>query len=232
MAIEVIKTSIFLMRRINEGEGFLLGKANTNFKKMKDLDRKVFVVPFSRGTAKFNMERDIEFFNGFFKERTGLRLYGWTERCITYGRNQKVDKTEIPSARRPTGGGIVVHSTDISFSFFIHYRSPLWTPSVHFTYLRISNLIKEALRKRGFEVDYPREVYDNKKRREMCFERAESHELVLNGKKVMGCALLKEKQRFLAQGTVFLEISPYEFQDALIDVLKEKGFEVHVIGSR
>jgi lipoate-protein ligase A len=199
---------------------------------MKELDRRFFVVPYSKGTAKFNMDRDLEFFNGFFKERTGLRLYGWTERCITYGRNQKVNETGLPSARRPTGGGMVVHSTDISFSFFIHPRSPLWTPSVRGTYFQISNLIKDALRKKGFEVDYPGEISDNKKRREMCFERAEPHELVLNRKKVMGCALLKEKQRFLAQGTIFLDISPREFQNALVDVLKERGFEVHIMETR
>jgi len=197
---------------------------------MRELDKKLFLIPYSKGTAKFNMDRDIELFNRFFKEKSGLRIYGWTERCMTYGRNQKVSEIEVPSARRPTGGGMVFHFNDISFSFFINSTSPLWHPSVHLTYLEVSELIKESLRREGFFVDYPPKIDNNDRGREMCFERAEPHELVLNGKKVMGCALLKEKNRFLAQGTIFLEISPQEFQKVMIDVLKEKGFEIHIMG--
>jgi len=196
---------------------------------MKELDKKLFVIPFTKGTAKFNMERDIELFNQFFKERSGLRIYGWVERCVTYGRNQKIIKTDIPWARRPTGGGMVVHFNDISFSFFVNSKSPLWHPSVHSTYLEVSDLIKESLRRAGFPVDYPPKINNNNRGREMCFERAEPHELVLNDKKVMGCALLKEKNRYLAQGTIFLEISPQEFHKTMMDVLKEKGFEIQIM---
>ncbi len=196
---------------------------------MKELDRRIFVFPFSVRSAKFNMEMDIKFFNDFFKERTGLRIYGWSERCITFGRNQKIPQTSLPSVKRPTGGGIVVHSTDISFSFFINPSSPLWRPSVHSTYLEISELIKESLRRKGYQVDYPREIHHNRERREMCFERAEPHELVLDGRKVMGCALLKNGKRYLAQGTIFLSVSGEKLEKVLTNVLKEKGFEIHIL---
>lgn len=194
---------------------------------MRQLDRRFFLIPFSRGTAKFNMERDIELFNGFFKELSGLRTYGWVEKCITYGRIQNPPQTPLPFARRPTGGGIVVHSSDISFSFFINPNSPLWQTSLHSTYMEIAEVIKASLIKKGFPVHYPAEVRQDNKRREMCFERAERYELVMDGRKIMGCALFKKGKRFLAQGTILLEIPPSEFENSLSEVLKEKGLEVY-----
>lgn len=191
---------------------------------MNAVDRRLYFFPFVRASAEWNMKRDVMLFESFFRDRSGFRLYGWKERCVTVGRNREFPETTLEVARRPTGGGVVFHSYDIAFSFFINDNSPLWHSSVMDTYFEVSEIIRNLLIKKGFEVKYPEGAPEG--RREMCFERAESHELVINGRKVVGCALLKRGKRFLAQGTIYLTLHPAEMERELCVLLKDRGFEI------
>src|SRR5258706_1480850 len=53
-----------------------------------------------------------------------LRFYGWTERAASFGYFQKYSEIEPltplrPLVRRPTGGGLVAHDADWTYSLAI-----------------------------------------------------------------------------------------------------------------
>ncbi len=195
---------------------------------MKERNKKVFRVPFLRMDANSNMAFDIELFEkAISKDISGFRIYGWNGNCITVGRNQKIPETDLPVVRRPTGGGIVFHSDDIPFTFFITSSCMLWKPSVMEIYKTVSELIKDSLLMAGIQTEHPKEIHPERK--EMCFEKAERYDLLKDGKKMMGCAILKRGSSYLVQGTLFAEISPQKLEENLTRVMKKKGYEVCIL---
>ena len=80
-------------------------------------------------TAAENMKIDGELLAGLEAQQGPiLRLYDWEGKCATYGYLTKPEefmdlaKTAAEGlnlARRPTGGGIVVHAWDLAFSVLV-----------------------------------------------------------------------------------------------------------------
>lgn len=187
---------------------------------------RIYFIGYQRMDGRMNMEIDEVLFKEICVKRkeSGFRLFGWDGEWVSFGRNQKPPSTSIPSVRRPTGGGIVFHKEDTSFSFFISKVSSLWSFNPMRVYLRITNLIKESLEKLGFEISYSHSK--EKSGTDYCFERALPHELVMRDKKIMGCSLVKRKEGILGQGTIMLKFEISEFEETLKSLLKEMGFEV------
>src|SRR5271154_7144909 len=78
-----------------------------------------------KGDAAFNMALDEALLENFSRlGKPGLRFYGWTEPAATFGYFQKFSEVERatllrPLIRRPTGGGIVPHDADWTYSFVV-----------------------------------------------------------------------------------------------------------------
>src|ERR1700676_2326901 len=75
-----------------------------------------------RCDAAFNMALDEALLEAMPRlQRPVLRFYGWTEPAATFGYFQKYSDVESntplrPLIRRPTGGGIVPHDADWTYS--------------------------------------------------------------------------------------------------------------------
>jgi len=75
--------------------------------------------------AAFNMALDEALLENVARlGRPALRFYGWTEPAATFGYFQKFSEVERatllrPLIRRPTGGGIVPHDCDWTYSFAV-----------------------------------------------------------------------------------------------------------------
>ena len=83
----------------------------------------LFHLPFRKEKAAENMASDMWLLSKAKNwEGPAFRRYGWTKREITFGYGQKVSWVEEQTGevlgkltRRPTGGGIVRHGTDLTY---------------------------------------------------------------------------------------------------------------------
>src|SRR6202051_181140 len=84
-----------------------------------------FLLNSAAGDAAFNMAFDDALLAGISQiGQPVLRFYGWTEPAATFGYFQKYSEVERatllrPLIRRPTGGGIVPHDADWTYSFTV-----------------------------------------------------------------------------------------------------------------
>ena len=83
----------------------------------------LFYLPFRKERASFNMATDMWLLSKTAKWGGPIfRRYGWDTSQITFGYGQKADwvcnetgKSIVSMTRRPTGGGIVHHGTDLTY---------------------------------------------------------------------------------------------------------------------
>jgi len=134
-----------------------------------------------------------------------LRFYDWTEPCATFGYSQKIAQIEAatklrPLIRRCTGGGLVPHDGDWTYSL-IFPPDHEWTGlAATESYLRTHKLLQAAFEKIGVETvlaDCCRRPKPGE-----CFEGHELHDLLWNGKKIAGAAQRRNRLGLLIQGSV------------------------------
>lgn len=164
-----------------------------------------------KGEAAFNMALDEALLEAMTRLGSpALRFYGWTERAATFGYFQKISAVERatllrPLVRRPTGGGIVPHDTDWTYSFATPPGHEWHSLAAIESYRRIHEWILRAFTKLNIptelapakkgvagEVDLPGE----------CFTGHEKFDLLWHGKKIAGAAQRRNKLGLLIQGSV------------------------------
>jgi lipoate-protein ligase A len=134
-----------------------------------------------------------------------LRFYGWTEPAATFGYFQKYEevarRTPLrPLVRRPTGGGIVPHDADWTYS--------LAFPAGHFwhelaaveSYRRVHEWIQAAFARLQVATDLapnPRHTAPG-----ACFEGYEKSDVLWHARKIAGAAQRRNKLGLLIQGSV------------------------------
>ena len=84
--------------------------------------------------------------------RPVLRFYGWTEPAATFGYFQRYDDiartTHLrPLIRRPTGGGLVAHDADWTYSVVIPPTHPWHALSAVDSYRRMHEWVRAAFAK-------------------------------------------------------------------------------------
>ena len=156
-----------------------------------------------------NMERDLSLFNTV---RTGnapgiFRLYDWDEPAVTIGHHQKrfslFDKgLKLPIISRPTGGGAVLHENDITYSLCVPETGP-FSRGINESYIRVSKMFFSALKECGVDI---RMEGEHSRFSRVCFARSAPVELVFQGRKIMGLALLRSEGHLLFQGVLPLHV--------------------------
>ncbi len=149
-----------------------------------------------------------------------LRFYDWTESCVTFGYSQKIAQIEAatklrPLIRRCTGGGLVPHDGDWTYSLIFppdHEWSRLAATE---SYQRTHTLLQAAFKEIGVETELAKNCRRPKPGE--CFEGHELHDLLWNGKKIAGAAQRRNRHGLLIQGSVQLEgdWSHTDWQDCL-----------------
>lgn len=157
-----------------------------------------------------------------------LRFYGWSEPAATFGRFQKFvevrDWTRIrPLFRRPTGGGLVPHLDDWTYSLVFPFGDAWHGLRARESYLRLHQWIQRAFGKLGFatELAPAQEVVPGKTGR--CFAGAEANDLVFLGKKIAGAAQKRDRSGMLIQGSVQppKAIARADWENALLEAATE-----------
>ena len=141
-----------------------------------------------------------------------LRFYNWAEPGITFGYSQrrKAVQEAIDAAgcritavtRRPTGGGIVFHETDLTFSFIFPSPGAFFEPGK--TYDRLHRAINAEYASRGVSFDLLKEKTKDYAVNDPvmnCFAKPVNMDILYNGKKVLGGALRKFGDHMLYQAS-------------------------------
>lgn len=142
-----------------------------------------------------------------------LRFYGWTEPAATFGYFQKYAEVAAatklrPLIRRPTGGGIVPHDADWTYSFAVPPAHEWHTVSAEESYRRIHDWLRLAFTELKIETELAPccrkfEISNLKSQiPSACFIGHEKSDLLWHGKKIAGAAQRRNKLGLLIQGSV------------------------------
>jgi len=134
-----------------------------------------------------------------------LRFYGWTEPAATFGYFQKYADVERatqlrPLIRRPTGGGIVPHDADWTYSLTFPPGHEWHALKAEESYRRVHEWIRAAFAKLNIETKLATSC--KKSKPGQCFIGHEKSDVLWHGKKIAGAAQRRNKLGLLIQGSV------------------------------
>ena len=137
--------------------------------------------------------------------QAGLRFYGWTEPAATFGYFQKFAEVERatlrrPLLRRPTGGGIVPHDADWTYSLVFPAGHEWHRLRAEESYRRAHAWIQAALARLGVATELAEDC--KKSVPGQCFVGHEKFDLLWHGRKIAGAAQRRNRLGLLIQGSV------------------------------
>ena len=138
-------------------------------------------------------------------DRTTLRIYHWAQPALTFGYFQAFDEVLAQSkglamARRMTGGGIVYHDGDITFSIVLPWDR---LTAASWIYKEVHRGVHMGLKARGI----PSRLWSPREKdtapRQSCFVAPSPMDLVReDGEKIVGGALRRRGGMGLYQGSM------------------------------
>jgi lipoate-protein ligase A len=144
--------------------------------------------------------------------RISLFLTSWEGPAVVLGYAQNVGEVDldfcrtrsIPVARRLTGGTGVIHQGDLGVGLFLPQNHP-WAKGIIDLYERFLDVLGPALRSLGSEVSrLEKPTRASRVRSPICFLDQLSDTLVVDGKKVVGCAQTRRGGAVLIHAAVLL----------------------------
>jgi lipoate-protein ligase A len=124
-----------------------------------------------------------------------LRIYGWHPPTVSIGYFQSMDEEVdikrcrqmgIDVVRRITGGGAVLHESELTYSFVTN----VYPKNIMESYNLICKPIVMCINKLGFNAKF-----------------APLNDIIVNGKKVSGNAQTRKKDTLLQHGTILLNVN-------------------------
>jgi lipoate-protein ligase A len=212
-----------------------------------------FLLNSGKCDAAFNMALDEALLENVSQlGKPVLRFYGWTEPAATFGYFQKFSEVERathlrPLIRRPTGGGIVPHDADWTYSFVVPPNDEWYSLKAIESYRRIHEWIQGAFTKLKIETELApsckkavqvggsrgNETHSEKISQRLlepsptsqCFTGYEKFDLLWRGKKIAGAAQRRNKFGLLIQGSVQpppISLKRTDFENAMGEIARDK----------
>jgi len=158
-----------------------------------------------------------------------LRFYGWTERAASFGYFQRYAEVERlvhlrPLVRRPTGGGIVPHDRDWTYSLAFPTDNDWYSLTAIESYRRVHEWIRAAFAGLDFVTELApacRKVLAGQ-----CFAGHEKFDVLWRGQKIAGAAQRRTRDGLLIQGSVqppMLSPAKADWQDAICAVAEDRA---------
>ncbi len=155
-----------------------------------------------------------------------MRLYRWTTTTISLGGFQKIDDARkvpeirgLPLVRRPSGGGAIVHGSDLTYAAAVSKSHP-WGATPQVFYDALHGAMVEVLADHGIHA-WPHPAAETRAGREspneppeqlfFCFDRRAAGDLVMAGltagtaSKIMGSAQRRLSGVVLQHGSLLLQ---------------------------
>jgi len=145
-----------------------------------------------------------------------FRIYGWNPHGFSIGYSQDADavldtalcrRDGIPYVRRATGGGIIFHGSEVTYSLVCSEKDIGSPPTVKDGYKIICSFLLESYRRYGMNPAFSVDCGGgNKNRSTFCFASFEDYDILLEGKKIGGNAQKRLKKIILQHGSIPLEL--------------------------
>jgi lipoate-protein ligase A len=174
------------------------------------------VLPERTGAAAENMALDFLLLQRYPQATPRFRHYHWRAPAFTFGLSQKLEfvKTQLPAGetfdvcRRPTGGGVVDHRDDWTYTLVVPRGHPLEELRATQSYRVVHEALAAALRAQGTPAvtkQIVEQVPTDGGPAGICFQRAEIFDVVqeATGEKIAGAAQKRNKQGLLCQGSIW-----------------------------
>lgn len=154
-----------------------------------------------------------------------LRVYGWQRPAITYGYFEKWEPlaAEYPTldrVRRWTGGGVVPHGEDWTYSLIVPREEPFARESTAESYRLIHELLGQAMRSGGVQARVTPQAAP--KVSQACFENPAQYDLLAGDHKIAGAAQRRSRFGMLHQGSVQATAIPEGLAEALAAALAKR----------
>lgn len=145
--------------------------------------------------------------------RPKLRIYRWEAPCVSFGYFQKAVEVRqshpnIPLVRRWTGGGMVLHGNDLTFSLLVPRGHPAAILSPASFYRELHILIAEGLNT-ALDTSDPSSLSAIRLAGEgdllsgpSCFIAPAANDLLMSGRKILGGAQRRSEGALLYQGSI------------------------------
>ena len=169
----------------------------------------------------------------FLQDRVLVRIYGWDRPSISIGYTQKFNavSSEIGYSivRRPTGGGIVYHDRDLTYTVVVPARHPIESldriESYHVFHRAVLRAMS-AFGKHGKLADSAVSVPDRATMR--CFVTQTKYDVICENRKLAGAAQRRTKKGILHQGSISLEVSGGDKSKLAAELIKGFSMEFNV----
>ena len=161
---------------------------------------------FSVNSGSLNMEIDAQMLENAvanYEKNILFRLYGWSPKCISLGRNQKDDflTGEIEAVRRLTGGRALLHDNEITYCCVAPADAIPNGQSVVDSYKYISGILIDFFKTLGVELDFG----ENKRvstHYDYCMLLSTGADVCYKGQKIIGSAQCRKNGYILQHGSI------------------------------
>ncbi len=173
--------------------------------------------PFSSFEGSINMALDKNLLEISKKKSSiNLRFYLWSFPTISLGRSQIAKdiidfgfckKNGIKVVKRPTGGRALLHNKEITFCITGPLDGKKFPKNFQENYNLISMIILMGLKKLRIPAEIKeKEIYKTSPKAPIpCFSEPAPGEIMVNGKKIVGTAMLVEEENFLVHGSILID---------------------------
>jgi lipoate-protein ligase A len=145
-----------------------------------------------------------------------LRFYRWRGPALSFGYfGSYADVADQPSqreiVRRWTGGGVVPHGDDLTYSVIIPASHRFFARASLAIYSDLHHAVRGALKLNGIEATLANSV--SPKISEDCFANAVRADVISEGRKIAGAAHRRSRAGLLHQGSIQNAKLPHRFID-------------------
>ncbi|MEW6723998.1 MAG: biotin/lipoate A/B protein ligase family protein [Bacillota bacterium] len=144
-----------------------------------------------------------------------LRLYRWEPATVSLGYFQRtaraVDRDYLARhglglVRRPTGGRAVMHDRELTYSVALPDDHPLARGSVEQSYYRLSLCLVRGLTLLGARLSLSEPALHGRGETAACFDAPSRHELMAEGRKLVGSAQVRRWGALLQHGSILIDL--------------------------
>lgn len=175
------------------------------------------LLPSRAASAAENMALDFLLLRRYPEVAVRFRHYDWHRPAFTFGYGQKIAfvREQLPVdeafdlCRRPTGGGLVDHREDWTYSLVIPRGHAMEEERATQSYRAVHEALAKALRLQGAKAIVKESCEPAAEGQDcgvtgMCFQRAELYDVVhpRTGDKIAGAAQKRTKHGLLFQGSI------------------------------
>nr|HPM42727.1 lipoate--protein ligase family protein [Candidatus Omnitrophota bacterium] len=143
-----------------------------------------------------------------------LRIYSWKSPSLTLGYSQDAGSAldvefcrsnSVPFVRRITGGGVILHDREITYSLVCSKGDLGLTDGVECSYKAIASFLVSFYKRLGldamFACDYFKETQLGLPSA-LCFAAKEKYDILVGGKKIGGSAQKRSKDLIFQHGSI------------------------------